>query len=98
MTLADRISTTASLFSTTCRGTPVSSWAVANNTYDEREFLGKRDGGRLAEWDGKSAKWTIVERNPFVEVHASGGDGSYGGNTLYAVGWTKSSVSISKNE
>ncbi len=57
-----------------------------------REFLGKRDGGRLAEWDGKSTKWTIVERNPFVEVHASGGDGSYGGNTLYAVGWTKSSV------
>jgi hypothetical protein len=65
---------------------------VANNTYDEREFLGKRDGGRLAEWDGKSAKWTIVERNPFVEVHASAGDGSYGGNTLYAIGWTKSSV------
>lgn len=63
---------------------------VANNTYDEREFLGQRDAGRLAEWDGKT--WTIVERNPFVEVHASGGDGSYGGNTLYAVGWTKSSV------
>ena len=65
---------------------------VANNTYDEREFLSKRDAGRLAEWDGKSEKWTIVERNPFVEVHASGGDSSYGGNTLYAVGWTKSSV------
>jgi hypothetical protein len=65
---------------------------VANNTYNELEFLGKRDGGRLAEWDGKSATWTIVERNPFVEVHASGGDASYGGNTLYAVGWTKSAV------
>lgn len=63
---------------------------VANNTFDEREFLGQRDAGRLAQWDGKT--WTIVERNPFVEVHASGGDGSYGGNTLYAVGWTKSSV------
>jgi hypothetical protein len=63
---------------------------VANNTYDEREFLGQRDAGRLAQWDGKT--WTIVERNPFVEVHASAGDGSYGGNTLYAVGWTKSSV------
>jgi hypothetical protein len=63
---------------------------VANNTYDEKEFLGQRDAGRLAQWDGKT--WTIIERNPFVEVHASAGDGSYGGNTLYAVGWTKSSV------
>ena len=25
---------------------------VANNTYDEKEFLGQRDAGRLAEWDG----------------------------------------------
>jgi hypothetical protein len=63
---------------------------VANNTYDEKEFLGQRDAGRLAQWDGK--KWMIVERNPFVEVHASAGDNSYGGNTLYALGWTKSSV------
>ena len=63
---------------------------VANNTYDEQEFLGKRDAGRLAEWDGQ--KWTIIERNPFVEVHGAAGDRSYGGNTIYAVGWTKSSV------
>ena len=63
---------------------------VANNTYDEQEFLGKRDAGRLAEWDGKN--WTIIERNPFVEVHGSAGSGSYGGNTIYATGWTKSSV------
>ncbi len=63
---------------------------VANNTYDEQEFLGKRDAGRLAEWDGQ--KWTIIERNPFVEVHAAGADRSYGGNTLYAVGWDPSSV------
>ncbi|MHC4544969.1 MAG: hypothetical protein ACYSYL_10650, partial [Planctomycetota bacterium] len=35
---------------------------VANNTYDEKEFLGQRDAGRLAQWDGK--KWTIIERNP----------------------------------
>ncbi|MCL5280683.1 MAG: hypothetical protein M1376_12345 [Planctomycetes bacterium] len=65
---------------------------VANNTYDEKEFLDQRHGGRLAEWDGKSAKWTIVEIGRAVEVHASAGDSSYGGNTLYAVGWTKSSV------
>ncbi|MHC4074433.1 MAG: hypothetical protein ACYTGS_20800, partial [Planctomycetota bacterium] len=39
---------------------------VANNTYDQKEHLGQRDAGRLAEWDGK--KWTIIERNPFVGV------------------------------
>ncbi|MBN1510340.1 MAG: hypothetical protein JW955_26060 [Sedimentisphaerales bacterium] len=63
---------------------------VANNSYDEQEFLDKRDAGRLAEWDGKD--WTIIERNPFVEVHGSASSGSYGGNTIYATGWTKSSV------
>jgi len=63
---------------------------VANNTYDEKEFLGQRDAGRLAQWDGK--KWTIIERNPFVEVHGSAGGGSYGGHTIYATGWTRSSV------
>ena len=39
---------------------------VANNTYEEEEFLGLRRAGRLAEWDGKI--WRIVEDNPFVEV------------------------------
>ena len=63
---------------------------VANNTYDEQEFLRSRDAGRLAEWDGD--KWTIVERNPFVEVHGGNSDRSYGGNTIYAVGWDRSSV------
>ncbi len=63
---------------------------VANNTYDEKEFLGQRDAGRLAEWDRK--KWTIIERNPFVEVHGSAGGSSHGGHTIYATGWTKSSV------
>jgi len=63
---------------------------VANNTYDEKEFLGQRDAGRLAEWDGK--KWTIIERNPFVEVHGAKAGPSYGGDTIYATGWTKSSV------
>jgi hypothetical protein len=63
---------------------------VANNTYDEKEHLGQRDAGRLAEWDGD--KWTIIERNPFVEVHGSAGGGSHGGHTIYGVGWMKSSV------
>jgi len=63
---------------------------VANNTYDQAEFLGRRDAGRLAEWDGK--KWTIIERNPFVEVHGSASGSTYGGHTIYAIGWTKSCV------
>jgi hypothetical protein len=63
---------------------------VANNTYDEKEFLGQRDAGRLAEWDGK--KWTIIERNPFVGVGGSASGASYGGDTIFATGWTKSSV------
>ncbi|UCD52261.1 MAG: hypothetical protein JSW27_06405 [Phycisphaerales bacterium] len=63
---------------------------VANNTYDEQEFLGLREAGRLAEWDGRG--WTIIECNPFVEVHGSGGNDSYGGHTIYAIGWTRSSV------
>ncbi|UCG60060.1 MAG: hypothetical protein JSU70_11165 [Phycisphaerales bacterium] len=63
---------------------------VANNSYDEQEFLGKRDAGRLAEWDGE--KWTIIERNPFIGVAGSEGGGSYGGQTIYATGWTKSCV------
>jgi len=63
---------------------------VANNSYDEQEFLGKRDAGRLAEWDGE--KWTIVERNPFVEVAANSTDGAFSPKVLYATGWTRSSV------
>ncbi len=61
---------------------------VANNTYEESEFLGTRRAGRLAEWDGK--KWTVIERNPFIEVSAGLG-GKYG-STLYATGWDRASV------
>jgi len=63
---------------------------VANNNYDEQEYLGLRQAGRLAEWDGSS--WNIVERNPFVEVAGTFGNDSYGGDTLYALGWTDSSL------
>ncbi|MCC6698536.1 MAG: hypothetical protein IT365_23135, partial [Candidatus Hydrogenedentes bacterium] len=63
---------------------------VANNTYDEKEFLEQRQAGRLAEWDGST--WSIVERNPFVEVSGSAGNATYGGDVVYATGWTKSSV------
>ena len=38
---------------------------VANNSYDERDFLGESFAGRLAEWDGKSEKWVILEKTAF---------------------------------
>lgn len=63
---------------------------VATNTYHEQEFLGQRAAGRLAEWDGET--WTVIEKNPFVEVHGGAGDSSHGGNVVFATGWTKSSV------
>jgi hypothetical protein len=70
---------------------------VANNSYDERDYLGTLQGGRLAEWDGRSDHWTILEKNPFVEV---GGkitgnfkDGkSVFGNPIFATGWDNKSV------
>ena len=59
---------------------------VANNTYEEEEFLGKRASGGLAEWDGVA--WTVLERNPFVEESGKQNTsaGSRYGNTLYATG------------
>lgn len=66
---------------------------IANNTYEEPEFLRQRAAGRLAEWDGKG-EWTILEENPFVEVSGKQNPrtGSRYGNTLYAIGWDRSSV------
>jgi len=65
---------------------------VANNTYEEPEALGRREAGCLAEWDGKT--WQVVERNPFVEVSGKQNPvaGARYGNTLYATGWSRSSV------
>lgn len=59
---------------------------VANNSYDERDFTGQEAAGRLAEWDGET--WTIIERNPFVEVN---GRGNFAG-TIFAMGWDKRSA------
>jgi hypothetical protein len=63
---------------------------VANNSYNEEEFLGKRQAGRLAEWDGKT--WTVLEANPFIEVSGKNREGDYYGDTLFATGWDRSSV------
>lgn len=59
---------------------------VANNSYDERDFSGVENAGRLAEWDGKT--WAILERAPFVEVT---GRGTFSG-TIFATGWDKASA------
>ena len=65
---------------------------VANNTYEEPEFLGRRASGCLAQFDGTS--WAVLERNPFVEVSGKQNPGPGGryGNTLFATGWDRASV------
>ena len=69
---------------------------VANNSYDERDFLGESFAGRLAEWDGKSDHWTILERTAFIGVGGKNsatfkGKSIYG-NPIFATGWDKKSV------
>ncbi len=69
---------------------------VANNSYDERDFLRESFAGRLAEWDGKSGKWIILEKTAFIGI---GGKNSYQfkgksvyGNPIFATGWDDRSV------
>lgn len=69
---------------------------VANNSYDERDYLRESFAGRLAEWDGKSGKWTILEKTAFIGI---GGKNSYQfkgksvyGNPIFATGWDERSV------
>ncbi|MGH2561572.1 MAG: hypothetical protein ACRDJH_21100 [Thermomicrobiales bacterium] len=59
---------------------------VANNTYDEGDYQGSRDDGRLAEWDGVS--WTILERKPFNEVTGRRNMG----RAIFASGWDRASA------
>lgn len=69
---------------------------VANNSYDERDFLGESFAGRLAEWDGKSKKWTILERTAFIGVGGKNSSVFSGktvyGNPIFATGWDNKSV------
>lgn len=69
---------------------------VANNSYDERDFLGESFAGRLAEWDGKSKKWTILEKTAFVGVGGKNSHVVFGktvyGNPIFATGWDNKSV------
>lgn len=69
---------------------------VGNNSYDEKDFTGESFAGRLAEWDGKSNKWTILERTAFIGVGGKNsmiheGKSIYG-NPIFATGWDKKSV------
>ena len=51
--------------------------------------------GVLAEWDGKSDKWTVVRRNQFVEVTGPGGiHGNANPETdpIWATGWDHRSL------
>jgi hypothetical protein len=66
---------------------------VANNSYDERDYLGQHAAGRLAWWDGEGA-WETLEESPFIEVSAKTSPGSAAeyGDTLYALGWDRLSV------
>ncbi|MBN1669988.1 MAG: hypothetical protein JXR37_03080 [Kiritimatiellae bacterium] len=59
---------------------------VANNSYGQEDFTGRQAAGRLAEWDG--ARWTTLERNPFVEVTGRG----HFGSTVFATGWDRASA------
>jgi hypothetical protein len=59
---------------------------IADNTYDEKDFSGAAEDGRLAEWDG--SEWRILERKPFTEVS---GRGVFGG-TIFATGWDRASA------
>ncbi|HYW94810.1 MAG TPA: hypothetical protein VE870_04430 [Bacteroidales bacterium] len=69
---------------------------VANNSYDERDYLTGKGPGRLAEWDGKSRHWTIIARTAFIGVGGKNsmtfqGKSIYG-NPIFATGWDRKSV------
>lgn len=59
---------------------------VASNSYTEKDYLGERAAGRLAEYDGKH--WTIIERKPFHELVARWN----WGETVFAAGWDRLSA------
>lgn len=59
---------------------------VANNTYEDADFLGTASDGRLAEFDGSS--WSIVEQKPFVEINGR----KNMGEAVFATGWDNASA------
>lgn len=59
---------------------------VCSNEYDEQDWAGNRDQGRLAEWDGST--WTVLQKKPFTCVS---GRHRFGG-TMFATGWDQASA------
>jgi hypothetical protein len=59
---------------------------VCSNEYDERDWVGDRAQGRLAEFDG--TRWTVLDRKPFTAIS---GRGEFGG-TIMAAGWDQASA------
>ena len=55
---------------------------VCNNSYNQKDFNGEWNAGRLAEWDGKG-EWKILENTAFTEVWAAGSFGQ----PMIATGW-----------
>jgi hypothetical protein len=63
---------------------------VANNSYQNEDYIGKLKGGRLAEWDGKT--WSIVDSTAYIEVN--GKPNPIYGNGIWAIGWDRKSVKM----
>jgi hypothetical protein len=59
---------------------------VANNTFSELDHIGTHQGGRLAEWDGKT--WKIIDRAAFNEVTGR----RNWEEVIFATGWDKTSA------
>lgn len=63
---------------------------VANNSYQNEDYIGKVKGGRLAEWDG--SKWTILDSTAYIEIN--GKDNAIYGKGIWATGWDRKSVKL----
>ena len=63
---------------------------VANNSYQEGDYLGSIKGGRLAEWDGN--EWTVLDSTAYIEV--KGKMSNIYGNGMWATGWDRASVKL----
>ncbi|MDX2189070.1 MAG: hypothetical protein SFY32_04335 [Bacteroidota bacterium] len=63
---------------------------VANNSYQEGDYIGKIKGGRLAEWKGQN--WNILDSTAYVEV--AGKNNAIYGNGMWCVGWDRKSVKM----
>jgi hypothetical protein len=60
---------------------------VCTNSYNEKDYNGEWNAGRLAEWNGKG-DWEIIEETAFTEVWSAGSFGQ----PMIATGWDNISV------